>query len=53
MCVDERPCVLHADTHCPLPAQLGRAARNDYEYQRNGTCNLFMVLSPEQAGVMP
>lgn len=46
VCVDERPCVLHADTRCPLPAQPGRAARYDYEYQRNGTCNLFMVFQP-------
>ncbi len=43
VCVDERPCVLHDDTRPPLPAKPGRKARFDYEYQRNGTCNLFMV----------
>lgn len=46
VCVDERPCVLHEDTRPPLPAQPGRAARFDYEYQRNGACNLFMVFQP-------
>ncbi len=46
VCVDERPCVLHGDTRPPLPAQPGRAARYDYEYQRNGTCNLFMLFQP-------
>lgn len=46
VCVDERPCMLHADTRPPLPAQPGRAARYDYEYQRNGACNLFMVFQP-------
>jgi hypothetical protein len=46
VCVDERPCVLHGETRSALPAQPGRVARYDYEYQRNGTCNLFMVFQP-------
>lgn len=46
VCVDERPCVLHADTRPPTPAKPGRKARYDYEYQRNGTCNLFMLFQP-------
>lgn len=46
ICVDERPCVLHGDTRPALPIQPGRAARYDYEYQRNGTCNLFMLFQP-------
>jgi hypothetical protein len=46
VCFDERPCVLHGDTHAILPVQPGRAARYDYEYQRNGTCNLFMLFQP-------
>lgn len=33
----------------PLPAKAGRAQRYDYEYQRNGTRNLFMICEP-QAG---
>jgi hypothetical protein len=33
----------------PLPVKAGRAQRYDYEYQRNGTRNLFMICEP-QAG---
>lgn len=43
VCVDERPCVLHDDARPPVAAKPERKARYDYEYQRNGTCNLFMV----------
>ena len=46
VCFDERPCVLHGDTRRATPAQPGRAARYDYEYQRNGHCNLFMMFQP-------
>jgi transposase len=46
ICFDERPCVLHGDTRPTLPVQPGRAVRYDYEYQRNGTCNLFMLFQP-------
>lgn len=46
VCLDERPCVLHEHTRPPLPVQPGHAARYDYEYQRNGTCNLFMLFQP-------
>lgn len=46
VCFDERPCVLHGHTRPTLPVQPGRAARYDYEYQRNGTCNLFMCFQP-------
>jgi hypothetical protein len=30
----------------PMPMKAGRAARFDYEYQRNGTANLFMMFAP-------
>lgn len=46
VCFDERPCVLHGDTRPSTPAKPGRKARYDYEYQRNGTCNLFMMFQP-------
>lgn len=46
VCVDERPCVLHGHTRPSAPAKPGRKARTDYEYQRNGTCNLFMCFQP-------
>jgi transposase len=46
VCFDERPCVLHADSRPGSPAKPGQAARYDYEYQRNGNCNLFMMFQP-------
>ena len=30
----------------PIPAKPGRPKRYDYEYQRNGTANLFMMFAP-------
>jgi len=35
-----------ADARDPLPAAPGRPARVDYEYVRNGTANLFVVVDP-------
>jgi hypothetical protein len=32
----------------PMPMKAGRSARFDYEYQRNGTANLFMMFAPLQ-----
>jgi hypothetical protein len=29
----------------PMPMKRGRVARIDYEYERNGTANLFMCVS--------
>ena len=43
---DERPLQLVAETRTPLPAQPGRLRRFDYEYRRNGTCNLFTTVEP-------
>jgi hypothetical protein len=50
VCVDERPCQLVADTLAPLPRQPGRARRVDYEYERRGVCNAFMVFQPLAGG---
>jgi len=43
---DECAVELHADARDPLPAAPGRPARVDYEYVRNGTANLFVVVDP-------
>ena len=43
---DERPLQLVAETRTPLPVQPGRPRRFDYEYRRNGTCNLFTTVEP-------
>lgn len=49
VCTDERPCQLLADVLQPLPMQPGRTRRIDYEYERKGTCNLFIAFQPLQA----
>ena len=46
VCLDERPCQLLADSREPLPMQPGQPTRYDYEYVREGHCNLFMVFEP-------
>lgn len=46
---DEKNVQLIAETRTALPAQPGQPARIDYEYQRNGTANLFVMCEP-QAG---
>jgi transposase len=46
VCFDERPCQLLADTRQALPMQAGQPKRYDYEYERHGTCNLFMLCQP-------
>lgn len=34
------------ETRTPIPAKPGQAERVDYEYERNGTANLFMTFEP-------
>jgi hypothetical protein len=46
VCFDERPCQMLAETRPPLPAKPGQPERYDYEYKRNGTCNLFVFFQP-------
>lgn len=41
VCFDESPVQLVGETRTPHPARPGILARIDYEYRRNGTCNLF------------
>jgi len=48
VCFDETPTQLVAESRTPLPARPGRRERFDYEYQRNGTRNLFMFCEPLQ-----
>jgi hypothetical protein len=37
-----------SETRTPVPAQPGHVQRYDYEYKREGTCNLFMFAEPQQ-----
>lgn len=46
VCFDERPVQLVSDVYEPLPAQPGQARRYDYEYERQGTANLFVMCQP-------
>src|SRR5271165_1840587 len=46
VCLDETSKQLTAETRLPVPMKPGRPARLDYEYERNGTANLFMLFAP-------
>jgi uncharacterized small protein (DUF1192 family) len=47
VCFDETNKQLVAETRVGVPAQPGQVARYDYEYQRNGTRNLFRFWEPQ------
>ena len=46
VCFDEKSKQLVGEVAVPIPASPGRDERHDYEYCRNGTANLFMVVEP-------
>lgn len=46
VCFDETSTQLLGETRPPLPAQPGRPRRQDYEYRREGTRNLFLTCEP-------
>jgi hypothetical protein len=46
VCLDETSKQLITETCVPIPMKPGRPARCDYEYERNGTANLFMMFAP-------
>lgn len=48
VCFDERPVQLISHTRTPVPVEPGQAERYDYEYTREGTCNLFAFFQPLQ-----
>jgi hypothetical protein len=47
VCLDEKPVTLHADMRPASPAKPGREARQDNEYKRNGTANVFCAVEPK------
>src|SRR5262249_61129648 len=46
VCLDEPSKHLIAEMRWPISMKAGRPARFDYEYERNGTANLFMMFAP-------
>jgi hypothetical protein len=48
VCLDESNKQLIKETRLPVPMKKGQPARVDYEYERNGTANLFMMFAPLQ-----
>ena len=49
ICFDEGTKQLIGETRIPLPMRPGESLRYDYEYERHGTCNLFMSFAPLSA----
>jgi len=47
VCLDEKPITLHADVRVASPAKPGREARQDGEYERCGTANVFCAVEPK------
>jgi transposase len=45
---DESPTQLIGEVRVPIPPQPGTAGRIDYEYVRNGTANLFVLVNVHQ-----
>lgn len=46
VCFDESSKQLVAEIIKPLPMEPGEPPRYDYQYERNGVCNLFMFFEP-------
>ena len=47
VCLDEKPVSLHANLRPPTPAAPGRVAKQDSEYKRCGTANVFCAVEPK------
>jgi len=47
VCVDEKSLPLMADSRAPVAMKPGRLRKQDYEYTRRGTMNLFVAVEPK------
>jgi len=46
VCLDEKSKELHSTPRGTLPPAVGKVQREDYEYERHGTANLFLWVEP-------
>ena len=46
ICMDEMPKQLLAEKYEPLPGKPGQLEKQDYEYERHGNANIFMLFEP-------
>jgi hypothetical protein len=46
VCLDENSKQLLKETRAPIAMRKGQPRRVDYEYERNGTANIFMIFAP-------
>jgi hypothetical protein len=49
LCLDERPCQLLEEVREPLPVKEGKAFREDSEYNRKCTCNIFLAYDMDKS----
>jgi hypothetical protein len=47
VCLDEKPISLHDDVRPPVPVKPGKPAKQNSEYKRCGTANVFGVVEPK------
>ena len=47
ICIDEKSLQLLGHSRAPLPMAAHAACKQDYEYKRNGTANLFVAVEPK------
>ena len=48
VCIDEKPVPLIGDTRERLPEKPGEVRKVDYEYERNGSVNVFVGVEPKK-----
>jgi hypothetical protein len=48
VCLDETSKKMIIETRAPIPVTPGCKARHDYEYERNGVANLFMMFARDR-----
>lgn len=46
VCMDEQPVPRNGETRNLIPAEPGKPEREDYEYERHGTAEIFMFTEP-------